>query len=67
MSSEVWSTGRTVLKPDAKFLTTTQQRFGVELLVIVDMNRSRQAVNRPIKGLKFPVSQPGVLREHRVG
>src|SRR6266851_5890663 len=67
MSSEVRPARRTMLKSDAKFLATTQQRFGMELLGIVDMNRSRQTMDRPIKCLKFPVSQPGILWEHRLG
>jgi hypothetical protein len=41
VTSVVRPRGRTVVKTDAIFLAAAHQRFGVELLSIIDMNRSR--------------------------
>src|SRR5258708_36310931 len=67
VTSEVRAPGRTVVKMDAILLAAAHQRFGVELLGIVDMNRSRQPMDRPVECLKLAVSQPRGLRENRMG
>ena len=56
----------TKVQPAAIFLAAAYQGFGMELLGIVDVNRCRQAMDRPVKGLKISVGQPGGLRKNRV-
>jgi hypothetical protein len=67
VTSEVRSPGRTVVKTDAILLAAAHQRFSMELLGIVDMNRSRQSMDGPIECLQLAISQPGGFREDRLG